>query len=577
MATSSTSREAAVSRHGVNADGPTRWWMSAGRRPGQQTGWCLRPVILAAAFVLMTAVPLAAEEDASAWDVQQKVDRLIKRMGEEGSEDVLHNLELLLASTDKTYGTYSPEALHAAEVLARVHVAVGNADRSLPFWGRLLEAVDAPRIRVAYAEALLATGDTNARSGGAKGREVYPYMLDAIDISKPLEGDVRKSLTPALRVRLGLAVAGALYWQNRIEAARARLDETDLAGAPASLLRTHHLLLADLCYRLRDYPAAARSWTAAGHDRGAATAWTAARDSKQAMAIYVSLLETSPEDEGLLADAIRSARFAGGAPELLAWVEGRLAAAEGAAQAPWLRAKAQLHEILTQPEEARATWLRAAEAAPEDATAHYQLGRLALLSERTRGAVARADALTAFLAALERDPEHARARIGLNHIAGLDYADMWRNAAQGPAFKRAAAALEALVRLAPDDAMHHANLGNTLRVGGRHEQALAAYARAREENPYDPAILSDQGLALSGAGQAEAGLAAQEASVELDSEHLAGRQNAARVHWRAGRDEAAAKHLSAGVEIARLNDNHPMTYRFLLDRTWRTRRQEARR
>ena len=47
-----------------------------------------------------------------------------------------------------------------------------------------------------------------------------------------------------------------------------------------------------------------------------------------------------------------------------------------------------------------------------------------------------------------------------------------------------------------------------MRVLGLHEASLKAYEKAREANPFDPAVESDAGLALSGAGRAQEALEA---------------------------------------------------------------------
>jgi len=132
---------------------------------------------------------------------------------------------------------------------------------------------------------------------------------------------------------------------------------------------------------------------------------------------------------------------------------------------------------------------------------------------------------------------------------------------------------QALVAAQPDDAWAWANLGNTLRMLGRTKEALAAYARARAANPYEPGILSDQGLCLAAAGRPDEALAAFEASVRLDGAHLAGRQNVARARWLRGEDDRAEAQLAAALRTARTGGRGAGTYRFLLERIWRTRRE----
>ena len=174
--------------------------------------------------------------------------------------------------------------------------------------------------------------------------------------------------------------------------------------------------------------------------------------------------------------------------------------------------------------------------------------------------------------ALGRAPEDEAAANGLFYIAGRDYALLWKRWRDPQLSGRCVRVQRALVEARPDDALSLSNLGNTLRVLGDMPGALRAYEQAREANPYDPGVRSDQGLALSAAGRQGAALAAYEDSIELDAGHLAGRQNAARSHWLRGEDDAAAVHLGAAIRTARAVSRNPATYRFLLDRVWRTRR-----
>jgi Flp pilus assembly protein TadD len=157
--------------------------------------------------------------------------------------------------------------------------------------------------------------------------------------------------------------------------------------------------------------------------------------------------------------------------------------------------------------------------------------------------------------------------------AGLDYAEGTRSGGDEAALGRSLRAQRALVRTFPDDPEAWANLGNSLRVAGEAQESIAAYRRAVEAYPESASIRSDFGLALAGAGDLVGALVAFEEAVALDPAFASARQNAARFRWLRGDDDAAEEHLAAALAAARSEGKSGMLFRFLLDRTWRTRRR----
>lgn len=248
----------------------------------------------------------------------------------------------------------------------------------------------------------------------------------------------------------------------------------------------------------------------------------------------------------------------------------------GVAGIPLLRARAELAEGCGRIPEAL-TWLQdAARRDPEDAAALVAVARLRGIQALSGDAVDEDlldSSAEAYMAAIGRDGDNEAAAAGLSWLANHDYGRLWRMWRNPRVRERCLRVQEALAQAVPDDAWAWGNLANTLRVLGRTDDALAAYATARAANPYDPSLRSDEGLALSAAGRPAEALAAYEASLELDGGHLAGRQNGARGLYLLGRDAEAAAHLGAAARTARAIGRSPGTYRFLLDRTWRAGRR----
>ncbi|MFV1959078.1 MAG: tetratricopeptide repeat protein, partial [Planctomycetota bacterium] len=208
----------------------------------------------------------------------------------------------------------------------------------------------------------------------------------------------------------------------------------------------------------------------------------------------------------------------------------------------------------------------------EAGTPLLALGRVILSAAPPGDEDARDEAVHAWLEALGRQPRDARVQALLWDQAGRDYGRAWRS---DRALGRSLRIQEALVEASPDDVLAWANLGNTRRVAGHLEAALQAYDAARRLDPGDAAVASDRGLVLSALGRKDEALAAFEDAAQLDPAYTAARQNAARLLWLRGKDDEAAHHLAAALRQVRSMGEGPGLYRFLLDRTWRTRHRKA--
>ena len=363
--------------------------------------------------------------------------------------------------------------------------------------------------------------------------------------------------------------AESLYLEGRSAEAASLFDALDVGTLPERWRPTLLGLLARVRYQLGDMAGAAQAFQDAGEMRGAAAAWAAARRPEETVAAYLALIRAQPTDLSLLSEARQAVRFAGGGAQLEQALRD-LEVPETSVRAV-LRVRAELRTDAGDLDGALALWRQSLEGDERSAEPLVRIGVLLLRKPVTTVDETRTAAVEAVLEALKREPEHDGAiQLGW-HLASLDYQILWKTAASGPALTRSLAVQRALVAADAQDATALGNLGNTLRVGGLHPEALEAYARAVKANPYDPGLRSDQGLAFAGAGQPQEALEAYLASIEVDGSHLAGRQNAARSLWQLARDDEAEQNLAAGLKTARNLGRDPGTWRFLLDRVWRCR------
>jgi tetratricopeptide (TPR) repeat protein len=521
--------------------------------------------LLTGGLVLGVALSLArADEvdDALALPAGQAVARL---------ESLLDRARTAEAAGDA--GPAERAALERVlEALARFHRDRGETYAALQPLEELVRRRERAADRLAYADALLLLAEAAANgTRAAPGGGVEPYLRDALATIDPI--DVRAPQDGAgdagLRARAAYVRAKAQYMLGELDAALVTVE----AVAVSTLGKADAGRLLDLrarCFYARQaYERAGEAWLAAGDRIAAAAAFDAGRLPARSVPIYAELIREQPSDAALVRRALVGVRFTG-ANGALATAIADVEIPAGTAGLALLRARAQLAEATGKPDAAMGFLEQVAQRDASDAAALVDLARLTIMAGREDEA-AWSKGARHYIEAIQREPDSERAAAGLSFIAGRDYGLLWKRWKDAELVRRCLAVQFALVEADPQDALSLANLGNTLRTLGRHEEALAMYERAREANPYDPGVESDAGLALSAAGRDEDSLAAYERSIELDSGHLAGRQNAARSLWLLGRDEDAARHLGAATRIARAVGRSADTYRFLLDRTWRTR------
>ncbi len=473
----------------------------------------------------------------------------------------------------------------------RAHVALGNVrmGRGEPyaalehFEARIEISGNKPEDRIAYADALRAVAKKNIQGGGM-GRNIQPFLRDALDVVKGLQlgraiaGEQAQgiALPPGLRAPLVHIVAECRYLLGELDAALAALDEAGIdeqpavGGLPDDYLPTLRSLRGHIRYGLKQYAGAAADWASVKNLVGAASAYDAARMPEKSMPIYAELLRQAPHDAGLLARAMAGARFTGSQATLLETLNG-IDAPAGPAGVPLLRARAQLLEVANRPADALGVLRDAAARDPKDDRALVDVARLIVVTGDKASEDVWDAAAAAYAEALTRRPTSEGAALGLSFVARRDFGRLWQVWQDARVAARLLRVQRAIVAADPEDALALGDLGNIHRVLGQPDESLEAYNRARAANPFDPGVESDAGLALSGAGHADKALAAYERSLELDPSHLAGRQNAARAQWLAGDDSAAETHLGAAIRTARAIGRSPDTYRFLLDRIWRTR------
>lgn len=465
-------------------------------------------------------------------------------------------LERALARSD---GADTDLVSRLESALGRALVLSDETYRALQYLEAVADRRGLPCDHLDLAEALLSIGRTKAASPWARWIEVGPYLEDAEAQASRAEGD------EATQGRRRAVVGEARYWLGKMEPAVAAWDGIQEGDLPPLEARRIADLKARALYDLGRYDEAVVAFEGAGNLRGTACALAAARRGPETIRAYGRLLATSPGDEDLLAEALTAARYTGAEIELagvLADLE-----VEGNARAAVLVTRGLLAEATGAFDAARRLLSAAAEADPEAARPRHELGRLGL-----RQAGGDHDALDAavgeLLQALVRDPEDANLVALLWDLAGQDYAAAWRSER---ALARTLRIQTALTVAAPDDGLTWANLGNTLRVAGRLEEALGAYDRALEAEPGDAAIVSDRGLVLSGMGRFAEALRSFEEATQLDPDLVAARQNAARRHWRAGQGPEALAQLAEAEVRTRFIGGDWMRYRFLLDRVYRTR------
>ena len=133
------------------------------------------------------------------------------------------------------------------------------------------------------------------------------------------------------------------------------------------------------------------------------------------------------------------------------------------------------------------------------------------------------EARAVFTDVLDRDPANADA---MSHL-GICFACRGSPMAGLKLMTRA-------VELAPDSVVCHSNLGEMLRLMGRHKEAEASFRAAWRLSPDDPGLLSTLGLTLAQQGRIDEGLQACQAAVAMNP-------NLPVLHLRAGLALAEAR------------------------------------
>ncbi len=459
--------------------------------------------------------------------------------------------------------------------LADIHQAAGDRLSALPHLEALVRLAkeDGPA-RVAYAATLLAVAKDNI-AAGSMGRKVNPFLRDAIDALRLLPVVRTPRWDEPTRARLVSVLVEARYRLQETNEALAVLAQAKIESLPASARRPLYDLEGRLHYVQKAWEPAAKAFLASGHPIGAAAAWDAARRPDKSMPLYAAAVRASPESAGVLQRALGAVRFHKSHAALLDALDG-LPTPAAEAGVPLLFARAELLEGVGRIPEALPLLEDAAARVPSDSRALVALGRLRGVLAMSGDAVDETlldQSADDYVRAIERTPTSEAAAGGLSWLASRDYSRLWKAWRDERIRTRCLRVQRALAAAQPDDAWAWANLGNTLRILGNTAEALDCYTKAREANPYDPGVRSDEGLALAAAGRAEASLASYLESLRLDPGHLAGRQNAARALYLQGNDAEAARHLGEATRTARAIGRGPMTYRFLVDRTWRAGRR----
>jgi len=113
---------------------------------------------------------------------------------------------------------------------------------------------------------------------------------------------------------------------------------------------------------------------------------------------------------------------------------------------------------------------------------------------------------------------------------------------------RAREAYARAVELDPGHAAAHLDLGRLLHEAGHPREAAEQYRRALEARPRDATAVTatfNLGVALEDLGHVEEAIVAYERAVELDPDLADAHYNLSRLFERAGRRDAAFRHLKA--------------------------------
>jgi predicted O-linked N-acetylglucosamine transferase (SPINDLY family) len=149
-----------------------------------------------------------------------------------------------------------------------------------------------------------------------------------------------------------------------------------------------------------------------------------------------------------------------------------------------------------------------------------------------------AAAQSAYRQVLAQDPAHAGS---LQMMGAIDF-QLGRVAEAIGWFGQA-------VRLLPEDANCHGNLGLALQMAGRTEEALECLERAVELDPHNPEIQQNLAISLSAAGRAEQARLHAQRALELAPGHMKAHNTLGNVLRQLGRQAEAEAHLRAALAI----------------------------
>jgi Flp pilus assembly protein TadD len=445
--------------------------------------------------------------------------------------------------------------------LGRALAASGDAGAALPPLWAAAKARGSAADHLTLAESLLAVGEERMATA-RRSIDVVPYFEDA---TAQATAAAKAAGDDATRKRAAYVSGRARWLLGDAAGARAALAHPLLAADPAALD-----LLARAAWEQGDYLAAAEAWEKAPNPRGAAAAWSAAKDAR-AVKAYLTLVSGSPADPALLDEAGTAALRVGDVSDFDAALEG-IANDVSSTEARFAiaRARGLLMERARRPADAVVRYRAALAEKADDAATSSALGR-ALLFAAPDDPASLDEAARLLLAAVAADPEDAPAKEALAWLAAKDWEAAPKAWPDRTRLARCVEAFAALAKAMPEDATARAEHANALRVSGDPKSAIATYDVAVALNPFDSSIANDRGLAVLATGDVPAAIAAFEAATKADPRDTSPRQNLGRLHWLRGEDDASEAHLSAALAASRGGAGKPQLFRFLLDRVWRSR------
>lgn len=521
-------------------------------------------------LALALARPAWAGEDAPA-SAGARLEQARTLLGEGRAGEAEPLLEALLAEAAHGGAAALPEALahDVRRELARARLALGRTYAALEPLEALARAGE-PADLALYVEALLAHARGVVAGEGALGSQVAPFLEDA-----------RRTLAripqeQAAALGTGWLAGETAYLAGDLATAVTRWDEARAAqasGAPAWCLeRRAHAL-----YGLGRHAEAAAAYEEVGALRGAAAAWSAARDGERALALYARLLGQQPGDEVLLEEALAAARYAGAEARLEALLAG-LTSEQPDQRAAWALARARLKVALGDRGAALELVTQAAggTSAPWQARLCAQEALL-LLGDPALAEAGRERAAAALVRGLEAQP-------GDSALEGLIAYEVQRDFRVAPnawpdarPLDRALRLQRAVVKARPDDPLAHANLGNVARLRGQVTEALEAFRRSLELGGGDPVTRNDAALVWLGHGERDSAEADFRQAIADDPGLLSARQNLARHLVLQGLEGAreAREQLLEAERRARLDGSPALAYRSLALKAWRAQRRPS--